>query len=43
MIKISVKQTKAFNEMSDLERLEWFDVRDKAVLGRRGTEVDDDS
>ncbi len=32
MIKISVKQTKAFNEMSDLERLEWFDVRDKAVL-----------
>lgn len=43
MIKISVKQTKAFNEMSDLECLEWFDVHDKAVLGRRGTEVDDDS
>ena len=32
MIKISVKQTRAFAEMSQIEQLEWFDLRDKAVL-----------
>lgn len=32
MIKISVKQTRACEEMAPEERSYWFDVRDKAVL-----------